>query len=156
MCSVICRIAGERDLDDVFAIRARVFCREQGMFAESDRDEWDRVSVHLVAEVEGETVGTVRLYPQGEGVWIGGRLAVLPGKRGGLVGSRLVERAVQEAAARGAVCFRASIQAENEKLFHRLGWRSVGPRRYYRGVEHREMEAPLGQEAACGGWRAAG
>lgn len=125
-----------------FAVRRQVFCREQGLFDNSDADAHDERAIHLVALVDDTVVGTVRLYEQEPGVWIGGRLAVLHGHRGG-TGFRLVQRAVEEARLRGASVFLASVQCPNEPFFRRLGWRTVGEGEELRGMPHVIMEAPL-------------
>lgn len=143
------RVATEPDLREVFEVRREVFCREQGLFSESDRDRWDERAIHLVAETAaGEIAGTVRLYEKTPGIWYGGRLAVREGSRGG-TGFRLVRRAVTEAALQGAREFLAEVQERNEKFFHRLGWTTVGPGREVAGVAHVLMRAPLEEEKAA-------
>lgn len=124
------------------AIRREVFCREQGLFDGSDEDVYDERAVHLIAFADGAVVGTVRLFEREPGVWMGGRLAVLSGHRGG-TGFRLVQRAVEEARRQGAAVFLASVQSPNERFFQRLGWHTVGPGEELRGMPHVIMEAPL-------------
>lgn len=143
----MCRPAGPDDMEALFSVRHRVFCAEQALFAGSDRDEWDAVAVHLVAVSEGEVIGTVRLYERAPGSWVGGRLAVLPGRRGA-AGFRLVRRAVEEAERRGATTFVASVQTANERFFRRLGWTVSGPGETVNGVAHVLMHAPLRRGAA--------
>lgn len=138
----VCRPARPDEMETVFAIRRRVFCAEQALFAGSDADAWDAEAVHLVAEEDGRVIGTVRLYERAPGVWVGGRLAVLPDHRGS-AGFRLVRRAVLEAERRGAEAFEASVQSSNERFFHRLGWRTTGDGQPVAGVRHVVMSAPL-------------
>lgn len=143
MGNVICReVANLIEKEQAMAIRRQVFVEEQGLFSETDEDEHDHWATHLVAEVEGMIVGTVRLYHKGSGVWVGGRLAVLPQYRG-RVGSNLVRMAVSEAEKREAEVFMAQVQVQNEQLFHRFGWRTVGKKQVIHGCEHVLMEATL-------------
>ena len=138
-----CReIAGAEDLAHALAIRRRVFVEEQNLFVWSDWDEHDLEAIHLVAEVAGRIVGTVRLYAEEGDVWVGGRLAVLPEYREG-VGSALVRRAVAEAEERQARAFIAWVQEQNRGFFVRLGWRAIGETVLKYGREHVFMEAPL-------------
>ena len=40
-----------------------VFVTEQGLFEDSDQDEHDTRSIHLVTEVDGQVVGPALIYP---------------------------------------------------------------------------------------------
>jgi putative N-acetyltransferase (TIGR04045 family) len=126
------------------AIRHRVFVEEQGLFPETDRDENDPRSIHLVAETEGEIVGTVRVFPvEDNGHWIGGRLAIQKEFRFSGAGERLVREAVAQVKRQGCARFTAHIQQENVQFFTRLGWKASGPVIEYRGKPHQLMEANL-------------
>jgi putative N-acetyltransferase (TIGR04045 family) len=139
--AVIRRAQGD-ELVEAFRVRQSVFCEEQGLFEHTDEDDWDLGAVHLVALEGDRVVGTVRLYESEPGVWIGGRLAVLPGHRRG-IGAGLVRCAVEEARRVGALVFRAQVQERNEAFFRRLGWRTTGRASYFCSVRHVEMEAQL-------------
>jgi len=122
------------------ALRRAVFCLEQGIFIEDDRDALDQCAITLVALscVAGETdevVGTVRLHRgmdplaqsspacASDAVFWGSRLAVHPGARGsGQIGSSLVRRAVRTAVTLGATRFFAHVQMQNVALFETLHW----------------------------------
>lgn len=156
---VVCRPAADAgEIQQALAIRRQVFVAEQGLFRDSDEDQHDQEAIHLVAEIEGRIVGTVRLYCREKGTWVGGRLAVLPQYRG-RVGSLLVKRAVVEAERQGAEVFLAQVQAQNEQFFHRLGWRTAGEKEIIFGREHVPMVSPLkkaGQASGTGDKRIAG
>ncbi len=143
------RSARSEELGAAFAIRREVFCDEQRLFADSDRDEHDSSAVHLVAVRDGVVVGTVRLYERDPGVWVGGRLAVRSEDRGA-AGFELVRRAVHEATVRGARVFLAVVQVRNERFFQRLGWVTVGPAEGVGGVPHVLMKAPLSRSVERG------
>lgn len=146
---MVIRRAQDDELAEAFRVRQAVFCEEQGLFEQSDEDEWDRGAVHLVALDDDRVVGTVRLYECEPGVWIGGRLAVLPGHRRG-IGAGLVRHAVDEAGRVGALVFRAQVQERNEGFFRRLGWRATGLSSQFHGVRHVEMEAQLDSSGRLG------
>jgi radical SAM protein (TIGR04043 family)/putative N-acetyltransferase (TIGR04045 family) len=135
-----------REGEGAAAIRHRVFVEEQRLFPDSDRDENDDRSIHLVAENGGEIVGTVRVFPpENNGHWIGGRLAIKKGFRSSGAGERLVREAVSQVRREGCTCFTAHIQQENVPFFIRLGWKTLGPVFEYRGKLHQCMEADLSQ-----------
>ena len=56
--------------------------RRQGIppdhrLAVDDRDEHDEYAIHYAALLRDEIIGTVRIYRDQDGIWWGGRLAVL-------------------------------------------------------------------------------
>ena len=127
-----------------FEIRKEVFVLEQKIFSNSDVDENDPKSIHLVAEWNSQVVGTVRLFPVNQnGHWIGGRLAIRKEYRNTGAGELLVREAMQCVKNRGCTKFTAHIQLENVPFFSRVGWKIVGPVKDYFGKPHQLMEADL-------------
>ena len=142
-----CRaVEGPVELGTHLRIRQAVFVDEQGMFAGSDTDahDDDAATVHVLGLDDGVPAGTVRLYPLGDGVWKGDRLAVLPEHRhsGGL-GAVLVRYAVATAGALGGERMVAQIQLGNVRFFRALGWSAVGEPADYLGLLHQQMSIPL-------------
>ena len=133
------------DLDAHFAVRRRVFVELQGLFEESDVDAFDALedTLHAVAMVDGDVVGTVRLYPLGDGLWKGDRLAVLPDARVHRLGAALVNFAVRTAGSLGGVRMVAQVQTANVRFFERLGWVRDGDAAPYCGVMHQPMAISL-------------
>lgn len=146
---VICRPAlDQQELKEAFALRREVFVEEQGLFQDTDRDEEDVRSIHLVAVKEGSVIGTVRVFPvKGlPGHWVGGRLAIKRSCRANGAGEALVREAVRTVKNMQCIRFSAMIQEENVSFFERLGWRAVSGSIIYRGKPHRMMEADLDSE----------
>src|SRR4051794_39759889 len=72
------------------ALRADVFCEEQGVPLDADRDGLDDDALHVVAIDGGELVGTCRVVLDGAGPARFGRLCVRPdARRRGLAGAPL-------------------------------------------------------------------
>jgi putative N-acetyltransferase (TIGR04045 family) len=134
--------------DGVARLRERVFCQEQGIFSNSDRDEIDAVATHIVAlsynaVMLDEIAGTVRIHEPEPGLWFGSRLAVdLRHRRSGLLGPALIRLAVTTANARGAHTFLAHVQSANAPLFKRLHWKTLEELMLH-GRPHHLMEADL-------------
>ena len=132
------------------ALRRKVFCEEQHVFAEDDRDAVDDVAIALVAVsllgvVEDDVVGTVRIHADEleADVWWGSRLAVEKSyRRLGAVGAGLIRLAVSSAHARGCRRFLANVQSQNALLFQHMHWRSLGEFELH-GRPHHRMEADL-------------
>jgi putative N-acetyltransferase (TIGR04045 family) len=135
-----CRVAlGATDLERHFEVRRAVFVHEQAIFAGTDRDEHDDdpATIAVIGLVDGRVGGAVRLYPiDGDGLWKGDRLAVMPAHRRGLLGASLVRFAVRTAGELGGTRMVAMVQAPNLHFFEWLGWSADGPARDYRGVPH--------------------
>ena len=141
--NIICRIAEtEGELEEAYRIRHEIFVREQKLFQHTDRDAFDRRAVHIVAFMDDEMVGTVRIYEREKDTWYGGRLAVKKGYRG-RVGALLVKKAVETVKARKAQRFLAYIQLPSVSFFKRNRWKAVGDVTPYHGVPHQLMEAEL-------------
>lgn len=127
------RLASEPwELRGYSRLRHNVFCEEQRMFRDTDRDEHDSaafpiVAVSYAAGMADEVVGAVRIYETSAGIWYGSRLAVAPEWRGvhGLAAG-LIRAAVCNARGRGCDTFLATVQRQNVPLFRRLHWRSLG------------------------------
>jgi putative N-acetyltransferase (TIGR04045 family) len=137
------------------ALRTRVFVDEQGLFTGHDRDERDddpRTVILVARDRAGTVLGGVRLGPvdAGEdlGWWTGSRLAVdRAARRLRGVGAALVRAACAVAEDAGVLRFEATVQARNEVLFTRLGWRRIRPSTVA-GAPHVLMRWPIGRIAA--------
>ena len=130
------------------ALRRQVFCVEQGIFADDDRDSIDDVAIPIVAissfgVVSQEVVGTVRIHQAEPGVWWGSRLAVASDyRRIGALGSALIRLAVSSAHAMGCQRFFAHVQSQNAILFRRLHWDTIDEFKIH-GRPHHFMQANL-------------
>jgi putative N-acetyltransferase (TIGR04045 family) len=142
-----CALAdGAEQRDAHFSIRRAVFVEAQGLFEGSDRDERDELAatLHAVGLVGDEVAGAVRLYPlDGDGLWKGDRLAVLPSERALQLGAMLVRFAVRTAGERGGRRMIAQVQVPNVRFFERLGWSRDGDPAPMLGVEHQPMAIEL-------------
>ncbi|HEX2228786.1 MAG TPA: GNAT family N-acetyltransferase, partial [Candidatus Binatia bacterium] len=87
------RIRSARELQKAFAIRMRVFVKEQRVPAEIELDADDQRAIHLLATVSGKAVGTARVVQRRAGAKIG-RMAVIKRYRGHGVGKKLLQRAI--------------------------------------------------------------
>jgi putative N-acetyltransferase (TIGR04045 family) len=145
---VECRPALTPDeLDAHYRIRHEVFVEEQRLFAGTDRDAYDADPdvVHVLALLNGNPVGTVRLFPldRADRLWQGDRLAVLRAARIHGLGRPLVRFAVKTAGERDGRVMVAHIQLQNVALFERLGWHKHGDVEVYVGVHHQPMAIDL-------------
>ncbi len=136
-------------------LRSAIFCQEQHLFEESDRDELDRIAYPIAAVSHdgthpGAVVGVVRILEERPGLWYGGRLGVDAAfRRHNQIGKGLIWKAVTTANGWGCERFLATVQLQNVRFFQRLHWRSIEEIEI-RGVAHHLMEATWPTTARAG------
>nr|WP_296779593.1 MSMEG_0567/sll0787 family protein [Rhodococcus sp. (in: high G+C Gram-positive bacteria)] len=140
--------SGAAELDEYRRMRRDAFVAEQGLFDGSDRDDIDdepRAVVLLATAADGTVLGGVRLAPCTAvdlGWWAGSRLVVTPAARTSGVGPALVRAACAYAETHGVLRFDATVQAQHERVFTRLGWIRRGDV-HLAGVAHVSMWWPI-------------
>lgn len=140
--------------EQALALRRAVFCAEQGIFLDDDRDAIDEhaqllVALSCVGGAPDAVVGTVRVHEESTGRWWGSRLAVHAAFRHhGRIGATLIRLAVSSAHARGCREFLAHVQSQNAAMFARLHWQSL-QRETLHGRPHDLMRADLARYAPC-------
>jgi predicted GNAT family N-acyltransferase len=130
------------ELTAALDLRERVFCEEQGVSTEADRDGRDHEATHIVAVADGRVIGTCRLLFRA-GVARLGRLAVEPDRRGDGVGAAILREADRVARDAGADAISLHAQTYAKELYLRDGYLERGPTFVEEGIEHVSMEKPL-------------
>ncbi len=161
------------DLDGFFAVRRAIFCEEQGIFSDDDRDLVDEsmiaiVCKTLIAGMEDSVAGVVRIDERKPGVWHGSRLGVAMDYRRirhfspgvairnlqpcyhglGALGAGLIYKAVSTANAIGCHEFLATVQHQNARFFQRLHWEPLEEILLH-GIPHVRMRADLNHYQAA-------
>ncbi len=157
----------DTQLEAYYATRRSIFCDEQGVFVDSDADEYDLRAIPIIAANHylgspDEVIGVVRIYEGKEREWFGGRLGVSKDYRSFSkficphlfaaytasplyqmsVAASLIFRAVSLANHIGCDKFSAYVQEQNVKLFRRLHWHTIREVTLH-GRKHFLMEADL-------------
>ncbi|GAJ93557.1 histone acetyltransferase [Agrobacterium sp. SHOUNA12C] len=139
---------------EAYALRRDVFCKEQGVFRDDDRDGIDEYAIPIVAlsmmgVAADRVVGTVRIHEEEPGLWWGSRLAVHSDFRAiGALGTTLIKLAVSSANAFGCHTFLANVQSQNGLLFRRLHWEVLDEFEIH-GKPHLRMKADLSYYPPC-------
>ncbi|TAK82260.1 MAG: GNAT family N-acetyltransferase [Betaproteobacteria bacterium] len=120
-------------------IRFAVFVEEQGVPREIELDEMDEACVHAVAFEGDAAVATGRLLPDGHV----GRMAVLKRWRGRGIGSRLLERLIEQARSRGDREVALSAQVHAVAFYKAHGFREEGGEYREAGIPHQAMRRAL-------------
>jgi predicted GNAT family N-acyltransferase len=133
----------EHELAAALALREQVFCGEQGVTFDGERDRLDDEAVHLVAVEGDEVIGTCRLLIDPGGTARFARLCVKASARGSGVGARLLDAAEREARTGGARRIGMHAQTGALELYRRAGFTPYGERFDEEGIEHLGMEKHL-------------
>ena len=131
------------ELASALALREAVFCGEQGVAPDADRDGLDGEAVHLVAIDRATVVGTCRLLIEPGATARFGRLCVASSERRRGVAGALLEGAEREAHASGARRMVMHAQTGALELYRRAGYTPYGEPFDEEGIEHLGMEKPL-------------
>lgn len=159
--------ADKTQLKAYYQTRKSIFCKEQGLFQDSDVDQKDFNSIPIIAVnhylgAPDSVVGVVRIYEENTREWVGGRLGVIKEYRSfskfvcpnlfkeqGVsalyqmsIAAGLIYRAVSLANFIGCDKFSAHVQEQNVKLFQRLHWNCIEEIQLH-GMKHYLMEADL-------------
>jgi predicted GNAT family N-acyltransferase len=126
------------------SVRYAVFVQEQGIPARFELDQYDPVSVHVVAlDPCGVPLGTGRLLPDGHI----GRMAVLRSARGHGVGTVILRTLVAIAKSRGVQELRLHAQLTAVPFYEQQGFVTIGEPYDEVGILHRTMVRSLRAEA---------
>ena len=139
---MIRRVRSETELLAALDLREAVFCGEQGVTFEGDRDGRDRDAVQLIAVEDGEVVGTCRVLVDGGDARFG-RLAVRRDRRGRGIGAALLRAAEAEAAAAGARRMGLAAQTSAMGLYAAAGFAPYGDVYADEGIPHQNMGKAL-------------
>lgn len=120
-----------QDLRGYFELRQAIFCQEQELFEDKDKDDIDTTAYPIVAidpaaPPDQQVVGVVRIYETQDRLWYGGRLGVHADyRRVGRIGKGLIYKAVTTANTWGCDRFLATVQLQNVRFFQRQHWDSL-------------------------------
>lgn len=132
------KVSSKTELEKAFAIRMRVFVKEQGVPAEIELDRDDQRAIHFLATTLGKAVGTARVIMRSRSAKIG-RMAVLKSYRRKCVGTELLKRAVATAKRLGAQEIYLHAQVPVIGFYETMDFRCVGRVFYEAGIPHRKM-----------------
>ncbi|HWQ39418.1 MAG TPA: GNAT family N-acetyltransferase [Burkholderiales bacterium] len=129
----------EHDRDRLCRIREAVFVVEQKVPRALEWDGLDAQCEHVLAEIDGEAVGTGRLLPDGHI----GRIAVLAAWRGRGIGSALLRELTAIAVRRGLERVVLHAQTHARHFYEQHGFRAEGEEFSEAGIPHVRMAKPL-------------
>jgi len=120
-------------------IRFAVFVEEQGVPRDIELDEYDALSIHVVAFDDEKPVATGRLLPDGHI----GRMAVRKHWRGRGIGTALLEELIKAARQRGDPEVALSAQVHAVAFYRAHGFVEEGGEYLEAGIRHQAMKRRL-------------
>ncbi|MBO5378027.1 MAG: GNAT family N-acetyltransferase [Ruminiclostridium sp.] len=127
--------------NDAFIIRKTVFTDEQGFFDELD--SIDDIAYHVVAYDCGRPIGCGRMFPEREGVYHIGRIAVLSEYRNCGIGSSIMNALEKTAASDDAELVVLSAQRRARDFYLKIGYETVGDEYLEEGYPHTLMQKKI-------------
>ena len=118
-----------------FMVRCVVFCGEQNVPYEIERDEFETSAIHVLGEIDGEPVAAGRLRCLPEYAKLE-RIAVRKRYRGHGLGIELTDFLLALARERGYSNYRMNAQAHLETFYERFGFQVVGEHFLEADIEH--------------------
>ncbi|MFD2033318.1 GNAT family N-acetyltransferase [Belliella marina] len=139
------KIKTKEQLDLIFKIREEVFVVEQRVDPKEEYDEFEEISTHFYASVDGQAAGTARWRFTNNGIKLE-RFAVLESMRGKGVGQALVKAVVDDIAetkdAKGKLLYMHA-QLTAIPLYAKFGFEKVGEMFEECNIMHYQMEKYL-------------
>ncbi|MCP4110499.1 MAG: GNAT family N-acetyltransferase [Desulfobacteraceae bacterium] len=121
--------------DDLFSIRQTVFIEEQNVPEEEEIDEFDPISVHVLAKTGDQYIGTGRVLPDGHI----GRIAVLKDYRSRNIGSEIMLKLIGIAETMDIEQIELSAQVQAMEFYKKRGFCEIGHVYMEAGIEHIRM-----------------
>ena len=121
------------------ALRRRVFVHEQHVPPELEFDEYDLTATHVVAVLDGDVVGCLRIVFLDEHAKFG-RVVVAASARGLGVATAMMRHAMELARARGETRFYLTAQSDKLRLYEKLGFVAFGDEFDDAGMPHFAMK----------------
>ena len=121
------------------SVRRRVFVEEQEISEKDEFDAEDACSVHVLARLNRDPVGTGRLNPAGKI----GRIAVIAGLRGRGIGSQILRQLLEEARRLGIREPFLYAQVQAVTFYEKFGFSREGEVFDEAGIPHVRMSLVL-------------
>lgn len=132
------------EINDAYAVREKVFQKEQGISASDDLDGKDGEAEQFVAyDDQGDAIGTCRYRVLEDNTGKVERVAVLPEYRGQHIGKKIMESIEQNAREQGLGSLLLDAQMSSASFYEDLGYHTVGKPFDEVGIPHVKMALNL-------------
>jgi predicted GNAT family N-acyltransferase len=141
---------GEENLDDVYALRRRVFIEEQKIAPEDEYEGDDGACIHAVLYENDLPVSTGRVKITKDDYVIG-RVATLPGHRGKGLATAIMQALIKACCIMGGERQILHAQLSAQGFYEKMGFTPYGEEFEEAGIPHICMEHTGLPKGCCGG-----
>jgi len=130
----------QRERENAFSVRRKVFVEEQGVPLNLELDELDKTADHFVVYSADNPIGAGRIREVTVGVGKVERVCVLPDYRGQHLGNLIMNKLEMHALNKGLHKILLNAQAYAVPFYEKLGYIITSPEFMDSDIPHRAME----------------
>ncbi|MCM3586184.1 GNAT family N-acetyltransferase [Mesobacillus maritimus] len=135
-------VTNEKELNDAFQVRKKVFVDEQNVPMEEEIDQYEETSTHFVLYHQREPVATGRFRIL-DGVGKVERICVLSTQRGTGAGKAIMEKIEQYAKSKGVGALKLNAQTHAIPFYSKLGYEVISEEFLDAGIPHKTMKKTI-------------
>lgn len=135
--------ASDREREDAFIVRRKVFVEEQGVPLNLELDELDKTADHFVVYTEDTPIGAGRLREMANGIGKVERVCILQTYRGKRLGKLIMQALEDHATAKGFDKIVLNAQTYAIPFYEKFGYITASPEFMDADIPHRTMEKKL-------------
>lgn len=133
-------VNSDREREDAFSVRRKVFVEEQGVPLNLELDELDKTADHFVVYTEETPIGAGRLRESSAGIGKVERVCVLSEYRGMKLGKLVMQALEKHATTKGFEKIVLNAQTYAIPFYEKLGYMVTSPEFMDADIPHRAME----------------
>lgn len=137
------RVETEKEREDAFLIRQKVFVQEQDVPVDLELDEHDQSAIHFVAYDGEEPIGAGRIRVPEPGISKVERVCILSQYRGKHLGNLMMEKMEFYAKEAGLKTVKLNAQSYAIPFYEKLQYKITSPEFLDAGIPHRAMQKEL-------------
>ena len=136
--------SSNREKEDAFFVRRKVFVEEQGVPLSLELDELDKTADHFVVYTNASPIGAGRIRETTSGIGKVERVCILPEYRGKHLGKLIMQTLEDHAATKGFEKVILNAQSYAVPFYEKLGYIITSPEFMDADIPHRAMEKRIG------------
>ena len=136
--------SSNREKEDAFFVRRKVFVEEQGVPLSLELDELDKTADHFVVYMNDSPIGAGRIRETTSGIGKVERVCILPEYRGKHLGKLIMQTLEDHAATKGFEKVILNAQSYAVPFYEKLGYIITSPEFMDADIPHRAMEKRIG------------
>lgn len=137
------RVETEKEREDAFFVRQKVFVEEQDVPVHLELDDYDHSAIHFIAYDDEMPIGAGRIREPEPGIAKVERVCILPQFRGKHLGNLMMETMESYAKEAGLKVVKLNAQSYAVPFYEKLQYQITSPEFMDAGIPHRAMEKNL-------------